>query len=121
MTQSLVQHLEEVIEKVSDWATDMILEAVNNMTVNSGPFGHVKLSPEEQLEEYAKIHGNAQAWYSRIEDTAQSLIGQLKEAGVPENEIMRLSPYTMAIKVQAKYALDMQKLAEKQNASSPAS
>lgn len=115
MPASLVEELEEVIEEVADWAIKTILDAVDKFTLNSGPFGHVKLSPAEQLEEYATIKGNPQAWYSRIESSAQALIGELKSAGVPESEILKLHPYNVAFMVQAKYHLDMEKLLEKSN------
>ena len=113
---SLVDQSQEIIDLVSDWAVDQIHEITDKLTLGSGPFGHVKLTPAEQLAEYAKVENNAQAWFSRIESTAQTLIGELKGLGVPETDIMKLSPYTIAIKVQAKYWLDMQKLRGKNNA-----
>ena len=110
MAKSLVDDLQDVIDEVADWSIKAILGAIDQFTLNSAPFDHVEKPREVQIDEYLAIRGNAQAWYSRLEDTAQTLIGQLKEMGLPEGEIAKLSPYTIAFKVQAKYHLDMEKM-----------
>ena len=115
MTTSLVQDVDQIIDEVAQWAIDIIMEAIDKFTLKSGPFGFVKLTPEEQLVEYSNYRGNAQAWYSRIESTAQGLIGQLKTAGIPEDQIATLAPYNIAFLVTAKYDMDMRELMEKTN------
>ena len=117
MTTSLVQDVDTIVDEVSEWAIEVILETTDKFTLKSGPFGFVKLTDEEMLADYANYFGNPQAWYSRIESTAQGLIGQLKAAGIPEDQIATLAPYNIAFLVTAKYDMDMRKLMEGSNGS----
>lgn len=106
---SYITDLEDVIEEVSDWAVGVIDEIVSRLTLNGPGFEMMELPMEARLEEYGKLRGNVQNWYTFMDDIARGIIEDLLNAGVPEDQISGIHPYNIAFRIAAQHSLDMEK------------
>ena len=106
---TFIEDMEALVDKVSDWGVDVILDSVEQLTKDGRPFGAVAMSPEIQMEEYMKLRGNPEAFVKYIDSKARDLITQLMEDGIAEEDIASVHPYDIAINFAIEWSYDMEK------------
>lgn len=103
---SEIEDMEKVVEQVSDWAVDIILQV--KKALGDRPFGLLDQSPEEEMMNYEKLRGNPQAWFQYIDGKAQDMVAQLTAQRIPPEKIATIRPYEIVIR----YVMDWSKKME---------
>lgn len=108
MSIGLVDSIDEIVETVSDWAVDIIKDALTALNPSGRPYGFVDQPIEEQLNDYILIKSNDQAWLAFIQNKSQEIIQRLTEAGLPEDELAAIHPFDIASRYAIAYSAYME-------------
>ena len=106
---TFIEDMEKIVESVSDWGVEVVVNAVEQLTTDGRPFGAVVMPPEVQMEEYMKMRGNPEAFAKYIDSKARDLITQLIEDGLAEEDIASVHPYNIAIQFAIDWSAQMEK------------
>ena len=106
---TFIEDMEALVDIVSDWGVDVVLDSVAQLTKDGRPFGAELRSSEIQMEDYMKLRGNPEAFAKHIDSKARDLITQLTEEGIAEEDIASIHPYDIAIKFAIDWSYDMEK------------
>lgn len=110
---SFITDLEELVDEVSDWASDTIQNIVSLLSPDGKPFGVEELSDDEALEAYLMIRNNPDAWLNFINEKATYVINRLTQEGLGQDSISAVHPYDIAINYAYRYSAEMESLYRK--------
>ena len=106
---TFVDDLEEVVEKVSDWAADITKDVADLLAPDGRPFGMDVLTEEEELTEYSKLAGNPQAWTAWINNQVLNLVTGLSQKGINPEAIAAIKPTEIVGAYAIDYSVRMEK------------
>ena len=97
--ESFITDIETTIpEIVSDWAVKVIGKAVDALMPDGRPWGMVKQTVDEQLQDYLQLRGSPEAWDSLRLEQSVAIAQKLTESGLDESDVLSLHPFDMATK-----------------------
>jgi len=105
---TFVREVEQVIDELSDWAVETILEIIDALMPDGKPFFREPMTPEEQLDEYYSIRGNPEAWTKWVAEQAGAIIMELQDSGVNPEAIISVHPVDIAQKAAVQWSADME-------------
>ena len=105
---SFVTDIEEVVEELSDWAVETVLEILDSITPDGKPFFKEPISVAEQLEEYMAIRGNPEAWTKWMAEQAVTIILELQDSAVPPDMILSVHPVDISQKAAIAWSAEME-------------
>lgn len=99
---------EEIVDIVSDWAVEVLEDAISRIMPDGKSFGHSLMSEEEQMNEYMKLRGSPDAFFRYIDGKAREIINRLSADGVDEEKIQSCHPYDIAVSVVLDWSARME-------------
>lgn len=104
-----IDTLEQVIETVSDYAVQAVVDVTAALAPDGRGFGQVPETEEAQIEAYMKLRGDPMAWGDFIFSAAQEIEQKLAESAVSPDLIASVHPFDIAQKYAIQYSADMEK------------
>jgi hypothetical protein len=89
--------LPKLVEIVSDRISTVVIAAINALIEDGKPFGWSEMTEEEKMEEYQLLRDSSDAMYRYMDLKVQGFIQKLKEAGLQDEQIAEIQPYTIVI------------------------
>lgn len=112
--QTFISHAEEIVDDVAQWGIDRVNLIVEALAPDGRPFGMERRSQREELEEYMQLYrGNPEAWLGKVEDMVTRITTILTDAGVQQDDIAKVHPYSIAQAWALHYSARMEKLLRK--------
>lgn len=103
---SWIEEEEEIVDIVSDWAVEIVMNTLK--ALGNRPFGVEEKSIEQQLQEYLPLRNDPTAWFNYITGKAEDLMNQLKSNGVPDDEMVAISPFNIVVNHLVAWAVKME-------------
>ncbi len=120
MTTNYIDQLERLVDVVSDWAVQTVLECVQAISPTGRGLFQAVQSDEEMLEDYMQLKGNPIAWGTYIMDAAQAIEQKLVDSGLQPDDITSVHPFDIAQKYAIVYSSDMEAKLAKLHGTTPA-
>lgn len=116
-SQTFISHAEEIVDDVAQWGVDYVNRVIEVLAPDGRPFGMERRSRRDQVRDYVQnVRGKEDVWRLRVEDTANRIVTLLKEAGVKDDDIASVHPYSIALKLQFQYSSTMERYLAKEEA-----
>lgn len=107
---SFVREVEDVIDELSDWVVETVLELIDALMPDGKPFFREPKTVEEQLDDYYTVRGNPEAWAKWIAERTAELVLELQDSGVDPEAILSVHPVDLAQKAAVQWSADMEDL-----------
>lgn len=119
---SFVDTVESMVDQLHEQAKDYVETMMNALMPDGRPFGMVKQTQKDQLRDYMKLRGSAQAWTDWLNQKVEQVITQA--GNLPPDQVAQIAPYDIVYRFAINYSARMEDLllAEQANhaaASSP--
>lgn len=111
---SFVTEIEEVIDELSDWVVETVLEIIDAIMPDGKPFFRELKTPEEELQEYAAIRGNQEAWVNWLAERTGDLILELQDSAVSPEAIISVHPVDIIQKSALAWSASMEDMIKKE-------
>jgi len=110
---SFVQTVEEIVDELSDWVVETVLEIIDGIMPDGRPFFKEFKTDAEQLEEYNAVRGNPEAWAKWIAQQAVAIVLELQDSAVDPELINSVHPLDIAQKAAVQWSADMEEFIAK--------
>lgn len=110
---TFVRDVEQVIDELSDWVVETVLEIVDSLMPDGKPFFREPMTVEEQLDEYYAVRGNPEEWTKWMAKQTVDIILELQDSGVEPDLILSVHPADIAQKAAVQWSADMEDLIRK--------
>ena len=107
---TFVRDIEEAVEELADWTVETVNEIIGEIMADGKPFFLEPKTELEELEEYAGVRGNPEAWTKWIAEQTGAIIMELQDSAVAPDLIISVHPVDIAQKVAIDWSARMEDL-----------
>lgn len=112
---SFVTDMDEIVDSVSDWASELVDDIVMALSPDGKPFQERKMSKQEQVAEYLQIRGDPAQWQLWIDARAQAIVNHFMAEGLDPSTLESIHPYDIAISYAIDYSAKMENMLLREN------
>lgn len=105
---SFVTDVEDVIEELSDWVVETVMEIVDAIMPDGKPFFKELPTLDEQIQEYMTLRGNPEAWTKWMAEQTVFIVTELQDSAVPPDMILSVHPVDIAQKAAIAWSAEME-------------